>query len=87
MSRLPGKAEERVIPYNERENPILAHSMDFVDALTRGLAGMGKKPAGAPQRGTEGWEPLRSALIHKELSSSQLLGPDPCLEAWPPPCS
>lgn len=31
--------------------------------------------------GRDGWEPLHLALIHKELSSSQLLGPDPCLEA------
>lgn len=58
ISRLPGTAAKGVIPYIERENPNLAHSMDYVDALKRGSAGMGKKPAGAPQRGTEGWESL-----------------------------
>ncbi|EFB15940.1 hypothetical protein PANDA_014314, partial [Ailuropoda melanoleuca] len=33
ISRRTGTAEEWVVPYMERESPILAHFMGFVDAL------------------------------------------------------
>ena len=38
ISRLSGAAEEWVIPYIERESPILAHYEGFVEALKRAFA-------------------------------------------------
>lgn len=35
ISRFSGAAEEWVVPYIERESPVLGHYEDFVDALKR----------------------------------------------------